>query len=119
VETPLTATPKRRRGPWPEPIVVERRRLPAVGEHHHRQPRWPLVSLAVAVLGLTVAVMVLAFYAAAFAEYRERETTRIEGDVGQAVCDVLDRLSAGSRLDPVRVQYGCGPGLPPIPTPTP
>jgi hypothetical protein len=112
--------PRQRRGPWPEPIVAERRRnRPLIPEHSHRQARWPVIILAATQILLTIAVVFLVFYVVDLAQYRAEETDRIEREVRSSVCDVLDRLTAGERLDPVREEYGCGSGLPPAPPPPP
>lgn len=110
--------PARRRGPYPEPLVVERRRT-VFGEHTHRQPRWPIVSLAVLVLVQTVAIVVLAFYVVDFqayvsgrGEYRDREAARQEERMRRGLCDLLDTLPVSPLLDEARRKYGCGPGVP-------
>jgi hypothetical protein len=108
-----------RRGIYPAPITVERRQSQRmVGEHTHRQPRWPIITVTVMIVVLTVAVMVLAFAVVQLYRYRDQQAQAIQESVTDALCDVLDVLRAGGRLDQVRERYGCGPGmLPPPPNP--
>lgn len=46
-------------------------------------------------------------------EQRDAETQRQNQQFNQFVCDVLNQLPAGTALDRIRGQYGCGPGLDP------
>lgn len=107
----------RRRGPYPEPITVERRRI--VGEHTHRQPRWPTIILSVLVILTAAAVVVLAFYVVDLTATRDEQTEDTREQIREAVCDVLDELRAGTQLDATREAYGCGPGRPVTPNPAP
>jgi len=100
-----------REGHYEKPIVVERRRQPrTVVEHTHKQPRWPLLLLSIAVVVLTAAVVALTLAVVNLAEFRDQQADRIQQNVTDAVCDVLDVLAAGGRLDEIRQQYRCGPG---------
>jgi hypothetical protein len=100
------------------PIEVERRqnRRP-VAEHTHKQPRWPIITLSMALILLAGVVVVLAFAVVDLAQFRDQQARAIQQSVRSTVCDVLDVLQAGGRLDLLREQYDCGPGmLPPPPT---
>lgn len=50
-------------------------------------------------------------YVAGKGEQRDAENARQNELIDQAVCNVLDQLPAGGRLDTVRAAYRCGPGL--------
>lgn len=84
-------------------------------------------------MGLTVAVVVLLItngltlvygvtvntrigsleeYVAGRGEIRDEENRQLQQDISDAVCNVLDSLPAGGLFDPIRAQYGCGPGIP-------
>jgi len=43
---------------------------------------------------------------------RDAENERLNNRIDAAVCNVLDSLPAGGLFDPIRAQYGCGPGIP-------
>jgi len=96
------------------------------GEHTHRQPRIVLMGLTVAVVvlllanGLTLIYGVsvntrlgqLEEYVAGRGVQRDAENQQLQQDISDAVCNVLDSLPAGGLFDPIRAQYGCGPGIP-------
>lgn len=115
------AEPTERRGPWPVPVVPERRRCSVVAIHAHRHPRWPTFALAGLVCLLAIAVAVLAVfvgnlqdYVNGRGEYRDAESARIEQSIGQAVCDILREFPADDlRADRLRIRYGCP--IPPAP----
>lgn len=102
------------------------------GEHSHRIPRivvWGL-SLLIAgqllALGLTAAyawtvnqrLAALEQYIASKGEQRDAQTADIRDQLRDAVCDVLDQLPADApALNPLRAEYGCGPGTIPEETP--
>ena len=113
-----------RRGPWPLPVVPERRRCNVVAIHAHRHPRWPTFALAALVLLVMLAVVILTVfvgnlqaYVNGRGEYRDAEAQRIEARINMAVCDILREFPAGdARADRLRLRYEC-----PIPdsVPTP
>lgn len=105
---------EKRRGPWPLPVIPERRRH-MVAIHAHRHPRWPVMALAGLVMLLSLAVLVLAVYVGRFSDYvegrgdyRDAETQRIEQSIDRAVCDILSEFPTGDeRADRLRLRYGC------------
>lgn len=94
--------------------------------HSHRLPSWLIGSILVVGLGLLAGIVIVAQqaiatndrlaaleqYVAGKGEQRDAENTRQTERINQAVCNVLDQLPAGGRLDAVRERYDCGPGLP-------
>lgn len=75
------------------------------------------MSVTVGLLVLTIAVITLAFAVVQLSRYRDEQAQAVEQSITDALCDVLDVLRAGGRLDDVRERYGCGPGMfPPPPT---
>ena len=108
---------------------------PPVG-HSHRLPSWLIGSILIIGLGLLAGVVIVAKqnlatndrltqleqYVAGKGDQRDAENARQNERINEAVCRVLDQLPAG-RLDVVRDQYGCGPGMAaesttPAPSPT-
>lgn len=97
---------------------------PPVG-HSHRLPPWLFAGLAVMVLGLVGSLVLVAEqsiatnnrltaleqYVAGKGAQRDAENATQNQRIDQAVCSVLDQLPAGGRLDIIRQQYGCGPGI--------
>lgn len=98
-------------------------------DHTHEQPRGLLLlikCLAAAVVLLSLAVGWLLFttytlqqgqnettaYIEGRGTQRDAENERLNERIDDAVCDVLDQLPAGGLFDPIREQYGCGPGIP-------
>lgn len=43
---------------------------------------------------------------------RDEQNARLAQSIDEAVCQFLNRLPAGPLWDPMREQYGCGPGIP-------
>jgi hypothetical protein len=119
------AEPTVRRGPWPLPVIPERRRCNAVAIHAHRHPRWPTFALAGLVCLLAIAIAVLAVYVGNLqdyvngrGDYRDAEAARIEASIGQAVCDILREFPVGdARADRLRARYHCP--IPVAPTEAP
>ena len=111
-----------------EPLhVVDEAPDTPVGEHTHEQPRSFLVvvlTVVVVLLSITVGWLLYNSYktqqdVADVTSYiedargrRDEQNAELNARINQAACDVLDQLPAGELLDPVRVQYGCGPGVP-------
>jgi len=56
-------------------------------------------------------------YVAGKGAQRDADTQRLHQQITDAVCSVLEQLPAGNLLDQVRAEYGCGPGVPPTPSP--
>lgn len=98
-----------------------------VGEHTHEQPRSVLVivlTVVTVLLSITVGWLLYNSYKsqrdiADVTSYiedargrRDEQNAELNARINQATCDVLDQLPAGELLDPVRAQYGCGPGIP-------
>lgn len=65
-----------------------------------------------AIIVLAVAVGVLTAYIVVLKNARDTEQVRIEQQIGQNNCALLDQLPAGPVLDRLRDKYHCGPGLP-------
>ena len=96
------------------------------GKHTHRQPRIILMGLLAAVIvllltnGLTLVyglsvnerISRLEEFVAGKGTQRDAENRRLQQDISDAVCNVMDSLPAGGLFDPIREQYGCGPGIP-------
>jgi hypothetical protein len=74
-----------------------------------------VAGIVIVYAALTVRVSDLEEYVEGRGQARDAENARQDQRIDDAVCDVLDRLPTGSSLDPVRAQYGCGPGLPAAP----
>jgi len=74
-----------------------------------------LAGIVIVYAALTVRVGQLEEYVEGRGQLRDAETARQDQRITGAVCDVLDQLPAGGRLDAVRDQYRCGPGLPATP----
>lgn len=107
-----------RRGPWPEPLDPDKPPAPPL-EHSHRQPRSPWIVTWVAVALLAVAVGLLTVYVVRFNDYvqgrgqaRDAENQRLQEQIHEGMCDLLDQLPASAVLDGPRRKYGCGPGIP-------
>lgn len=98
-----------------------------VGEHTHEQPRSVLVivlTVATVLLSITVGWLLyntyksqqdineLTSYIEDARGRRDAQNAELSERITKATCDVLDQLPAGELLDPVRAQYGCGPGIP-------
>jgi hypothetical protein len=93
--------------------------------HTHRLPSWLIGSILVIGLGLMAGLVLVAEqsiatnnrlaaveeYVAGKGQQRDAENSALNQRIDDAVCQVLDQLPAGAALDPVRAQYGCGPGL--------
>lgn len=111
----LAGPPSRRPNPPPSP------------GHSHRLPSWLFAGLAVMVLGLVGSLVLVAQqaidtnqritaleqYVAGKGAQRDAENTAQNQRIDKAVCSVMDQLPAGGRLDVVRAQYKCGPGVAP------
>ncbi len=52
-------------------------------------------------------------YVAGRGEYRDRETERLQGEIRDGICDLLDQLPPSPLLDVPRGKYSCGPGASP------
>jgi hypothetical protein len=101
----------------------ERRRRPQPGQTVFvRMPRrmvWVLAGLITAVIALTLTVAALTFYViqdhsyvVGRGEYRDREQARLQEQLRQSLCDLLDTLPEGGLLERPRAKYDCGPGIP-------
>jgi hypothetical protein len=44
---------------------------------------------------------------------RDQQNQAVNDRINSAVCAIMDRLPAGPLLNPIREDYGCGPGLNP------
>jgi hypothetical protein len=115
---------------WGAPLGPRKpRQVPDIPEgasaptHSHRLPRIVAGCLAgliaVNVLVLTGLALLATFvyqdheYVQGRGEYRDQETDRLEEEIRQGKCDLLDGLPADSRvLDRLRQENGCGPGIP-------
>lgn len=94
--------------------------------HTHRLPPWLIGSILIIGLGLLAGLVLVAQqstatdnrltaleqYVAGKGEQRDAENVRQDQRIRDTVCDVLDQLPAGGRLDAIRIQYSCGPGAP-------
>jgi hypothetical protein len=110
--------PERRRSRFGWPTQTEPTTTPA-GTHSHKQNNRPLGLAYVAIVLLLITNAALAYfvwqdhqYVQGRGEYRDQETTRLEQQITDAVCDLLDELPEGGLLDRPREKYGCGPGIP-------
>lgn len=101
---------------------------PEATEHTHPVPRLLAWSVAATAVLLLTGVLLLAAYAysitarltavetyiAERGQVRDEQAADIREQLRQAVCDVLDRLPPDApALNPLRAEYGCGPGTPP------
>jgi hypothetical protein len=94
--------------------------------HTHRLPGWLVGGVAVSLAGLLIGIVLISVqtigtndrltnleqYVAGRGQLRDAENARQDQRINDAVCAVLDQLPTGGRLDTVRVQYRCGPGIP-------
>jgi len=92
-------------------------------DHDHQVPRplrFALVALTLMVLvlaccvwGLGVAVLRADEYVKGRGEYRDAETARMQQELNDLACGMLDTLPADEPLlHPMRDKYHCGPGVP-------
>lgn len=90
--------------------------------HTHELPR-TLLTIIKCLVGAVVALLLVAGmltyyvmrqqqYIEGRGEFRDRESARLQQEITNAVCDLLDQLPEGGLLERPRDKYGCGPGIP-------
>jgi hypothetical protein len=131
---------RRSREHWADAMEARNRR--SAPAHTHRLP--PVVRISV--VGLVAAVFLLLSPSGCSSTYvyqqqqyiqgkgvqRDAENARLQEQIRQSMCDLLDQLPEGGLLQRPREKYGCGPGIPladlppavrdryaPTPTPAP
>lgn len=92
------------------------RTLPATtpaGTHDHGQRNGPIIVSLFCIIGLVVMNVGLIFYILARGEARDASELRMRQQIRDSWCQALDGFPQGNVfLDPLREQYGCGPGRP-------
>ena len=121
--THAASSSRRSREGWPEtPEPSEW----ASSVHDHELPPWvrrTLLAVGAFMLLFGVGLGCLTYYVYQDHEYvmgrgqfRDAEAVRVQQQTTEqirtAMCDLLDGLPAGPLLDPKRIQYDCGPGVP-------
>lgn len=101
---------------------------PVVAEHTHDMPpsswqRALTIGFLLVVLGLAIFAWNawntqqrlgnLEDYVSQAKTKRDAQNQQLHDAIDRAACDFLDRLPAGPLWDPMREDYGCGPGIPP------
>ena len=76
-----------------------------------RGRRYAVGALYVAVVLNLVLSLLLFTYVLVLKSSRDTEATRIQRQLEQNNCSLMDQLPAGGPLDPLRAKYHCGPGL--------
>ncbi|NUP83917.1 MAG: hypothetical protein HOV96_40965 [Nonomuraea sp.] len=112
----MTATdrPRHRFRYWPAPQDEEPLPEPApvTMGHTHEQRKLPFVIAYVGLALLAIAVGFLLIYVLGRGQYRDQQDARIQEQIRQRICSVLDSLPEGGLLDRSRHENGCGPGTP-------
>lgn len=83
------------------------------GTHDHGQNNGPLALAFICIVLLVALNVVLFGYILARGEERDAENERVQEQIRDSWCQALDAFPEGNPwLDPLRDQYGCGPGRP-------
>lgn len=107
--------PNRSRTAWPGPMSIaglgdgHEHDLPKALVQRVRRQTWAVVILGVCIVAIGVLLLLII---AQRGERRDEENERLQDQIRQSTCDLLDQLPEGGLLDRPRSKYGCGPGIP-------